>query len=386
MTVCGVIAEYDPFHQGHAYHLRCAREQTEADAIVVVMSGSFTQRGLPALLPPHARAEMALLNGADIVLQLPYAFSVREAEYFALGGVHILNSLGVVTHLSFGCEQADERLLQKAAECLEQPDDAFIAAVQQGLRQGLSPAAAQGRALEKRFSVPAKSLDAPNTALALCYLRALIRLRSPIRPVPIRRTQAYHAAELDAFPSASAVRGAILRGDWAGVEQAVPENALPILRRAIREGLCRPDALDAPLRRQLLLSVPEAVAAWPGVNEGLEMRMLKAAASTVSREQLIAAVKTRRYTYGRLSRALCHGLLGVTRQDLPLLPGTARILGFRESARPLLRAMQAGAFPLYSRPARTQDALLDTRADDMWCIGAGVSRGDTYRRSPVIVP
>ena len=104
MAVCGIIAEYDPFHKGHARHLRLARERSGADDIVCVMSGSFTQRGVPALLSAHARAEMALRCGADIVLQMPYAFSVREAEYFALGGVYILHALGCVTHLSFGAE------------------------------------------------------------------------------------------------------------------------------------------------------------------------------------------------------------------------------------------------------------------------------------------
>ena len=113
MKIAGIIAEYDPFHRGHAYHLEQARAQSQADYIICVMSGSFTQRGMPALLPSHARAEMALRCGADIVLQLPYAFSVREAEYFALGGVQILNALGCVTHLSFGCEREDLSLLQR---------------------------------------------------------------------------------------------------------------------------------------------------------------------------------------------------------------------------------------------------------------------------------
>ena len=130
MNVCGVIAEYDPFHKGHERHLRLAREKTGADFIVCVMSGSFTQRGLPALLPAHARAEMALRCGADAVLQLPYAFSVREAEYFALGGVAILEALGCVTHLSFGSETDDLSLLQAAAKLLEKPDAEMESAIQ----------------------------------------------------------------------------------------------------------------------------------------------------------------------------------------------------------------------------------------------------------------
>ena len=385
MAVCGIIAEYDPFHKGHARHLRLARERSGADDIVCVMSGSFTQRGVPALLPAHARAEMALRCGADIVLQMPYAFSVREAEYFALGGVYILHALGCVTHLSFGAETADFSLLQRAADLLEQPDDALNETIQKGLGRGLSYAAAQGKALSDSLRISESALNAPNTALALSYLRAIRRLNSDMLPVPILRSQDYRAAELESMPSASAVRGAILRGDWAGVERAVPEAALPILKKAIMEGVCPPDALDSALRSTLLLASKEEIARWPGVGEGLEDRILKAAQTAVTREELIDAVKTRRYTRGRISRALCHGLMGVTKSDLPSLPDHARVLGFRESARPLLRKMQKSGFPLLSRPARENCAALDIRADEMWRIGAGLPRGDTYRHSPVIL-
>ncbi len=385
MNVCGVIAEYDPFHKGHERHVRLAREKTGADHIVCVMSGSFTQRGLPALLPAHVRAEMALRCGADIVLQLPCAFSVREAEYFALGGVHILNALGCVTHLSFGCETDDLPLLQRAAALLEQPDEALNEAIQAGLDKGLSYAAAQGQALAQRLRIGEKTLNAPNTALALSYLRALLRLNSPMVPAPILREQDYHAAELDAWPSASAVRGAILRGDWAGVESAVPEAALPVLRRGILAGVCPPDGLDAIMRYTLLNAAPDEIAQWPGVAEGLEQRILKAAETAVSREALIAAVKTRRYTYGRISRALCHGVMGIKRADLPALPDHARVLGFRESARPLLRDMQKSGFPLITRPAREQAAALDIRADELWAMVAGLQRGETYRMKPIII-
>ena len=385
MNVCGVIAEYDPFHRGHERHLRLAREKTGADFIVCVMSGSFTQRGLPALLPAHIRAEMALRCGADVVLQLPYALSVREAEYFALGGVHILHALGCVTHLSFGSETEDLHLLQTAAALLEQPDETLNEAIQHGLKQGLSYAAAQGRAVARRLNIDGKTLDAPNTALALTYLRALLRLNSPIVPVPILRDQDYHAAELDAWPSASAVRGAILRGDWQGVKSAVPEAALPVLQRGIRLGVCPPDGLDGVLRYTLLNASPSEIAGWPGVTEGLEQRILKAAETAVSREALIAAVKTRRYTWGRISRALCHGMMGVKRADLPDVPDHARILGFRESARPLLRTMQNSGFPLLTRPAKEPAAALDIRADELWQIGAGLPRGETYRAKPIII-
>lgn len=389
MNVCGVIAEYDPFHKGHERHLRLAREKTGADFIICVMSGSFTQRGLPALLPAHTRAEMALRCGADAVLQLPYAFSVREAEYFAQGGIAILEALGCVTHLFFGSETDDLSLLQAAAELLEVPDEAMETAIQAGIKKGLSFAAVQGQAVAQRLKIPAKAFDAPNTALALSYFRALIRLNSSILPVPVLRETDYHAGELETLPSASAVRSAILRGDWAGVRNAIPKNAFPVLEQAVRNGICPPNGLDTVLRHRLLFSSPEEIAQWPGVSEGLEMRILKAAATAVSREALIDAVKTRRYTRGRLSRALCHGVMGVTKADLPAFPTSARILGFRESARPLLRQMQKHTqetgFSLYARPAKEAAAVLDCRADDLWLIGAGLPRGETYRTQPVIL-
>ncbi len=387
MAVCGVIAEYDPFHRGHEGHLRAAREKTGADHVVCLISGSFTQRGMPALLPAHVRAEMALRCGADAVLQLPYCFSVREAEYFALGGVFILTALGCVTHLSFGCEADALPYLDEAALLLEAPDGALNAAIQAGLGKGLSHAAAVGAALEKRLHLPPRALDRPNAALALSYLRAIRRLRSPLIPAPIKRDGDYRAKELSSAPSASALRGAILRGDWAGVRAAVPENALPVLERALLNGeICPPAAFDPLIRRALLTMTPEEASALPGVSEGLESRLLKAAQSGVAREDMIASVKTRRYTYGRVSRCLCHAALGVTKSDLSPLPDCARILGFWESARGLIRSMQKSAFPLVTRPAKEARWALDLRADDLWRIAAGLPRGDSCRRAPVILP
>lgn len=386
MRVCGVIAEYDPFHKGHAHHLACAREKSGADYIVCVMSGSFTQRGMPALLPAHIRAEMALKNGADIILQLPYAFSVREAEYFALGGVHILHSLQCVTHLSFGSEWDDLARLSRAAALLECPDDSFDAEVQAHLARGLSHADAVGRTLARKMDMPRRMLNAPNTALALSYLRALLRLKSDILPVPIHRSADYHAAELEHFPSATAMRGAILRGDWRAIENGIPESGLDILQRAMASRLlCPPEGLDNLLRQKILFSSADELADYPGVSEGLEMRIKKAAGSASAREELLQQIKTRRYTHGRINRALCHMIMDVKKDALPALPRHARILGFRKSARPLLKIMQKSDFPLITQPARDEKMALDIRADEVWRIGARLPLGDTYRRSPVIV-
>lgn len=387
MRVCGIISEYDPFHKGHERQLRLAREKARADYVICVMSGSFTQRGMPALFSSHDRAEMALASGADLVLQLPYAFSVREAEFFALGGVGILQKLSCVTHLSFGTEYDDLSVLQEAATLLESPDEAFEDELRQGLHQGLSHADALGRALSSRLHLDPKLLNAPNAALALSYLRALVRLKSDILPIPILRDTGYHAMEAECYPSATAMRGAALRGDWAALEKGLPKAAFEVARRAMAEGrVCPPQSMDALLNYMLLSAAPEYLAQLPGISEGLEMRIAKAAQRATDRQELIAMIKTRRYTQGRISRALCHGVMQVKKEDLPALPGHARILGFRKGAQPLLRQLQESGFPLVTRPAREPFMALDLKADELWHTMSGLPREHAYQRSPVILP
>ncbi len=386
MKVTGVIAEYDPFHRGHERHLRIAREMTGADFIVCVMSGFYTQRGMPALLAPHVRAEMALRCGADVVLQLPAAFSVREGDWFARGGVEILHRLGCVDYLSFGCETADGQLLQKAAGLLEEKSAAMEEEIQKGLALGLSYAAAQGKAMEKALGEGAHMLQLPNAALGLCYLRALKQLESPIRPCIVQRCHAYHADEVEAYPSATAVRGALLRGDWNSVEQAVPAGALPVLKEAVLQGMmCRPEKMNAPLRYALLQLGEEGIRRLPGVDEGLESRILSAARANSTRESMLASIKTRRYTLGRISRALCWGLLGTQKTQLPEHPDGALVLGFRESARPLMKKMQEGTIPLVMKPAREESMAREMHYADLWQLLAGRDMGAHYRQGPVIL-
>lgn len=386
MRVCGVIAEYDPFHKGHERHLRLARERTGADYILCVMSGFYTQRGMPALLPPDVRARMALLCGADAVVQLPAAFSLREGDGFAGAGVEILNSLGCVDFLSFGCETADVPLLQEAALVLEEKDAAFEEAIRAHLEQGLSYAAAQGKALEERMGEKARELTQPNAALALGYLRAMLRLHSRMEPCVIHRADDYHAGEVAGYPSATAVRRAILRGDWKSVEKAVPDKALPVLLEAVREGrICPPSNVDAVMRHALLMLGETGIRKLPGVDEGLESRILQAARAYTKREDILQAVKTRRYTLGRISRALCWAMLGMEKEQLPQSPACVQVLGFRESARPLLKRMQEGNIQLVMRPAKEQALNQELHYQDLWQVLAGRDAGEPYRLGPVMI-
>lgn len=379
MTVVGIICEYDPFHRGHERQFRLLRERLPGAAILCLMSGCFTQRGAPALFSPAFRAERALKAGADIVLELPAAFAVRDAEHFALGGVSILTRLGFVDALCFGAEDGLEALTP-AAELLEAQDEAFCQAAMRFSRQGLSLAAAQGAALAERLPACAAALSRPNNILALCYLRALRRLNSPLMPLPVRREGDYHGDILSpgGFPSARAVRAALAAGDREAAEKACGYPLPPSPR-------CPPDALDKVLLHVLRGRTPAELRRLPYCTEGLENRLCAAASQAVSRESLLAALKTRRYPYTRLSRLCCHALLDISSDLLEAypLPPYVRLLGFRRDAEALLASFRQSQIPVVSKAADGERDhplyQLDMRAYDLWALGAGLPAGMMLR-------
>lgn len=345
------------------------------DALIVcLMSGCFTQRGMPALHLPKARAEAALRAGADLVLELPCSFSVRDAEHFALGGVEILTKLGFVTHLSFGCED-DAALLERAAQLLEEPDDPFCMALRSALESGCSFAAAQGAALEACLGC-AGLWQKPNNILALCYLRAIRRLGSPLIPLPVQRLGDYHAQTLDAneWPSASAVRKAFLAGDFSAASAAC---GYPLPHSPV----CRPDALDLLLLNKLRTSGVEALALLPDCTEGLENRLKACARQASSREALLEMLKTRRYARSRLSRLCAHALLDVTDALLAQHehPSYVRLLGLRKNAKEITALLKQSGLVVIAKAADGDfdNPLfqLDMHAYELWALGAGLPGG-----------
>ena len=382
MRTVGVIAEYNPLHRGHAWHLAQARSLAQADAVVVVMSSCFTQRGEAALLSPVDRARMALASGADAVFALPALWSARDAEHFALGSVKLLSALGVDA-LSFGAENADAALLQDAARLLEQPDERFPSAVQHHLSRGLPYPAAMAAAAADIAPAIGALLGSPNNTLAVCYLRAMMRLGVHMDVVPVSRQGDYHeTAMAGALSSATALRGAILRGDWPGVRAAMPESAYAVLRDAALRGCLHcPEALDLPLLYRLRGMSDAELARLPDLSEGIERRLLEAALSARAREDLLQAAKTRRYPYARLSRLCAHALLGFTADLLAEtpLPPAAWLLGLRDTARPLMAQLSEPGFPIIAKAAdadRSQPWFqAELRAYDIWALGAGLPAG-----------
>ncbi len=388
MKICGIIAEYDPFHNGHAWHLKEARRITNADCIVCVISGSFTQRGMPALLPAHARSAMALDAGADIVLQLPVSFSVCNAERFALGGVSVLSRLGA-SSLCFGAETEGIPCIEKAAGLLENPTDTLQDAIKKRLQSGVGFPRAQGEALAEALGTRNDVLALPNTSLAIAYARANIRLNAGLTLHPVCRSGNYHDAAIPddgSLPSATAVRAAMLSGDWMRVKQSVPSFSYEMLTRLWKEGDCHaPGALDDMLRFQL--RVRTDFSRIPDLSEGIENRFAKAA-DCLTREEMIASIKSKRYPYARISRMLTHILLDTDKTQISPLPQYAYILGFRKEASALLRLPSDGGFRLFSAADpqdRSYDMSLDARADDLWALGAKRPFGALYRSKPFVL-
>ena len=365
MKIAGVIAEYNPFHNGHAHHLKETRRRGNCDYVVVCMDGSFTQRGEPACMDKWARARLALKCGADAVFELPALWALQPADGFARGGVAVLGGLGCDL-LSFGSEETDINLLKTLAEMGENEPPELRAALREGLAAGKSHARARGEALSMLLGVDAALLNSPNLILGTQYLREIRAQNMKMEPLPIKRIGNYHDAALGDFASATAIRAAIHDGKMEEARFCVPEPAREELRRAGRL-----HAMDDLLLHTLRGMPPEKIAEIPGVGEGLEQRIARCAAEAAGREELLEALKCKRYTRARLSRICACALLKMTKSTMEshAKPEYARLIGMREDARPLLRELKARSrLPIVSDAAQLRgDAVFDLerRATDL---------------------
>lgn len=360
MKVCGIICEYNPFHNGHKYQLQRARELSGADFLVCAMSGPFVQRGDAAVCDKWTRAQAALQNGADLVLELPTAFAVRPAQDFAMGGAALLNRLGVVTHLSFGAEEDDlDRLYRFAAPETEEQS----ALIQQYLDEGFSHPAARAKAMGEDMP--------PNVTLAVEYIRSIQKLNSAMKPVPVLRTYAHHDMTAHEMASATAIRLQLSQGNTA-LAHAMPQDALALLLGDLPQSLPSLSRFSDILMYKLRTTPARILRERFAIPEGLENRLCREAALHAHLDDVLAAVKCKRYPLARLRRLMVHILLDMDAallSDHPV-PEYARVLGFRKDAAPLLSAIkQKGALPLITKVANAPSSSLldlDRRAQDLW--------------------
>lgn len=354
MIVTGVIAEYNPFHNGHAYQLCEARRQTGSDYIVVVMSGDYVQRGAPAILEKHLRARMALEHGADLVLELPVRYATASARDFATGAVKILNTLGVVDNLCFGSESGDTALLTQFARILLDEPQVYSKALQNALKSGSSfPLAHQQGMLaawSESFPESASAIEdpktfftGPNNLLGMEYIRAMLMESSSITPHAIRRTSDnYHSSSTEGtFCSATAIRQALSQNRLPELAAYVPESVYAVLSESMhvttRPGspsFLAEDDFSLLLRYRLLsLSLPE-LSNFLDYPDALANRTFKQLANFETFSQFADCLKTRDITRTRINRALLHVILNL--QKKAVAPDFIRVLGFRKDARALL--------------------------------------------------
>lgn len=382
MRAVGIIAEYNPFHSGHAYQLDRARALSGADMVIVAMSGAFTQRGEPALLDKWTRARMALMNGADMVFELPCLFALREAMGFAEGGVRLLNGLGIVDTLCFGCEQELMHLIEPVSRCLSDEPEDFRAHLRTALDEGKSYPRARAEAASRALGLEQGILDKPNFALALEYAQANARLSAPMRLMPIARTSDFHGLELGSICSASAIRAAIARGQAEEALMGMPDNCRALIRQALNATGAQPADAPCALKDSGFLGelalfmlrtlTPEGISRYPGVSEGLENLLFKQARACPDAEAVLAACKSRRYTLSRLRRLLPQIALSITSdlQRAHPAPTYARLLGCRREALSMLGEIKRRGTLELATDARALDGSaiwqLETRATDLW--------------------
>lgn len=371
MRVAGIVAEYNPFHNGHAYHIEKTREQDggcEATHVVAVMSGSFVQRGEPAILTKFDRAQAALAGGADLVLELPVPWSLASAEKFAFGAVSALEALGCVDILSFGSEVGALAPLEKAVTVMETPR--FATLLKYYLDGGISFPESQQKALTEIAGQSCGGLlSSPNNTLAIEYLKALRRQQSAIRPFTVQRYKVAHDSEvpLGNIASATYLRS-LLQGDRPlAAFPFMPAASVAMISEAAKAG--RTAALASRLDRAVLARLraltPADIAALPGISEGLENRVYNAIRTATDLTSLEEAIKTKRYPLTRVRRLIWAAFLGVPRTEPFARVPYLRVLGANSRGKQILAAAKP-TVPVIHRAS--QVAKLDEQAQALWAL------------------
>lgn len=388
MQLAVIIAEYNPFHNGHAHHIAYTKA-AGATHIAVVMSGNFVQRGGPAFLEKRVRAKAALASGADLILELPLPYAMSAAEHFAYGGVALANALGCAKWLSFGCETADLELFDRAVQFLDTPQLAEALTVP--LQQGLTFAAARDTALRK-LGQPALAdlLRHPNNTLAVAYLQQLKNQAANLQPLPVPRKGADHdsTAAVQAMASASLLRQ---MKAWEDRIPYMPQKAFEICSGALE---IDPVRLEGAVLARLRTLQESDFSALPDCSEGIENRFYHAVRKGRSIQEILELAKTKRYTMARLRRLLYSAFIGIEKGLCQAPPPYLRILGANAGGLEVLSQMKHTAkLPIshsllqLQRQGTTAEAfaLLEARAADLYqsCLTKPGPCGLDYTDGPI---
>lgn len=389
MKIVGLITEYNPFHNGHLYHIRKAKEITGADAVLVVMSGDYVQRGVPAIMPKHIRAEIALEAGVPVILELPVCFATGSAEYFAAGAISLFEQLNCVDAICFGSECGNYEILKKIALITAEEPEEYKSFLRKALRRGDSFPRARQNALKSYLKDDTLDvvLEQPNNILGIEYIKALYQRNSNMEIHTIKRmVSGYHDEELtESYSSASAIRKLLaytgssihLQSDGlfdepvlsevlTRLEGQVPPSCIRLLEETHRSSYpVYANDFSLILKYKLLTETVDSLMRYMDITEDLAYRIIKHANDFITFDQFCDLIKTKDLTYARVSRCLLHILLQITANDMLEYRDDgfcqyAHILGFRKDSVSLLSYLKKHSqVPLITKLTQTE-GLTDT--------------------------
>ncbi|MBQ0138937.1 MAG: nucleotidyltransferase [Kurthia sp.] len=381
MIATGVIVEYNPFHNGHLYHIQQARKKTAANIVIAVMSGHFLQRGEPALLNKWQRTRMALSNGADIVVELPYPFATGQAKDFAFGGISLLQALNC-SSVCFGSEEGELSSFKTTYNALKAHEEEIQTTIRLSTKNGSSYPQALNNAyqiISKKYNLSLLDLSQPNNILGYHYYEQIQKHQFDIQACTIQRIAAgYHElinAETQTIASATGIRKALFEThNLASIEGFMPPASFEILKE--HKNYANWENLYPLLRYTLLRTIPQQLTAYVDITEGIEFLFHKAAKQAETFAQFMQIVKSKRYTWTRIQRMLTHIFMGYTKQQQQevSMPSYIRILGMTSDGQKYLSENKKKLkLPLISRVGKTTDPLLalDIRATDLYMLATG---------------
>lgn len=359
MKIVGLIVEYNPFHNGHLYHLNKSKEITNATHSIAVMSGNFLQRGEPALFDKHTRAEIAVSNGVDLVVELPTLFACQSAEIFSHGAVTLLNSLNCIDSICFGSEEGDVNILYQIANILTNEPSEFKSSLKSYLDEGLLFAVARSKALydyisqNKLLDIPEDKLNiilnSSNNILGIEYIKSLLKLNSKITPYTITRIKSDYNSEVieSNICSATAIRKSLKDfNNLDNISSVIPPSTLSIMSDSLKNNF-NPifDDYFFDTLRQIALRDINILNTYFDVNEGIENKIYKSLFSSHSIEELQQSIKSKRYTFTKIKRILNNILLGITKEDMNKVKSLSsipyvRVLAFNDKGREIIKQIK----------------------------------------------
>ena len=399
MNITGIITEYNPFHNGHKFHLEESKKQTKSDGTICIMSGNFVQRGGPAIIDKWKRTEMALNNGVDLIIELPTFYAVSSAEFFAKGAVSILNSLNIVNNLFFGSEIGDAKALSEIAKVLVSEDERFQNILKENLSLGLTFAKAREKSLIEYLNSSEINniITSSNNILGIEYIKAILKLNSSINPVALKREGSnYNDKSLSqTFSSATSIREVLK--NTSNIEDL--KNIIPLESYEVFSKLQEQDyrfTFEEEMFKYIKYKIQTNCVNFNNlyeVTEGLDNEIIQEISSSNSLHEFILKIKSKRYTYSKISRILTHIYLGLDNDDFKDIANEnnlyVRVLGFNKTGREILSLIKANSsIPLITKvPRFTNNPLLKFDLQATACyslLNDKVNPFNDYLQSPII--